>query len=95
VRTLNNSIVSKANTMNMTSGLVKMLIDKNENIIGFHGFAPYIAEYVKEVTIAIKFKLKPSDLIDTVHPYPTMSESIKLLAQSFYRDVTKLSCCEE
>ncbi len=95
VKTLNISILPKANTMNMTYGLVKMLIDENENIIGFHGFAPYIAEYVTEATIAIKFGLKLSDLIDTVHPYPTMSESIKLLAQSFYKDVTKLSCCAE
>jgi len=95
VRTLKNSILPKANTMNMIHGLVKMIVDKEDNIIGFHGFAPFIAEYVSEASLAIKFKLKLSDIIDTIHPYPTMAESIKLLAQSFYKDVTKLSCCAE
>jgi mercuric reductase len=30
---------------------------------------------------------------DTWAPYLTMSEALRLAAQSFSRDVTKLSCC--
>ncbi|MGC8497337.1 MAG: mercury(II) reductase [Thermoplasmata archaeon] len=95
VRTLDNILVPKANTMRHTDGFVKMLTDIDDHIIGFHGFAPYISEFVSEATLAIKFKMTPQDLSEIVHPYPTMSESLKMVAQSFFKDVSKLSCCAE
>jgi mercuric reductase len=33
------------------------------------------------------------DLAETWAPYLTMSEALRLAAQAFGRDVTKLSCC--
>jgi mercuric reductase len=42
---------------------------------------------------AIKFRLTISDLSETFHPYLTMAEGMKLAAQTFTRDVAKLSCC--
>jgi mercuric reductase len=95
VRVLDNVQVPKANTMRHTDGFVKMLTDKDDHIIGFHGFAPYISEFVTEATLAIKFKMTPQELSEIVHPYPTMSESLKMVAQSFFKDVSKLSCCAE
>jgi mercuric reductase len=53
------------------------------------------AEMIHEVTLAVKFGLTIDDIIDTVHVFPTMSEAIKLVAQSFYKDISKLSCCVE
>ncbi|MBI4216311.1 MAG: hypothetical protein HY687_02805 [Chloroflexi bacterium] len=41
------------------------------------------------------FKLTLSDIIDTVHVFPTLSEAIKLVAQSFKRDINQMSCCVE
>ncbi len=95
VRKLYNDIIPKANTMRHTEGFVKMLTDRENHIIGFHGFAPYISEFVSEAMLAIKFKMTPEDLSEIVHPYPTMSESLKMVAQSFFRDVSMLSCCAE
>jgi mercuric reductase len=48
-------------------------------------------EWCREV--AIKYGLTVADLADTWAPYLTMAESLKLAAQTFTRDVTKLSCC--
>ena len=42
---------------------------------------------------AIKFGLTVDDLANTWAPYLTMSEGLKLAAQSFKGDVHKLSCC--
>jgi mercuric reductase len=42
---------------------------------------------------AVKFGLTVDDLADTWAPYLTMSEGMKLAAQSFGRDVSLLSCC--
>ena len=35
------------------------------------------------------------DFIDLVHVYPTMAEALKIVALSFFKDVTKMSCCAE
>lgn len=42
---------------------------------------------------AIKFALTVQDIADTWAPYLTMAEGIKLTAQTFTADVSKLSCC--
>lgn len=41
----------------------------------------------------MRFGLKTRDLVDTVHVYLTMSEAIKMVAQTFDRGVSTLSCC--
>ncbi|MFP3197375.1 MAG: mercury(II) reductase, partial [Sulfolobaceae archaeon] len=46
-----------------------------------------------EATLAVKFGLTVDNIIDTVHAFPTMSEALRLVALSFYKDVSKLSCC--
>jgi len=45
--------------------------------------------------VAIKAGFTVDDLIDTVHVFPTYSERIKLAAQAFRRDISKMSCCVE
>ncbi len=55
----------------------------------------YAAELIQEGVLAVKYKLTVNDIIDTVHVFPTLSESIKLAAQSFYKEIGKLSCCIE
>jgi mercuric reductase len=57
--------------------------------------APHAADLIQEGVLAVKYKLTVDDIIDTVHVFPTLTESIKLAAQSFYKDVGKLSCCIE
>jgi mercuric reductase len=42
---------------------------------------------------AIRAQTTVSELAGTWAPYLTMSEALRLAAQSFSRDVTKLSCC--
>jgi mercuric reductase len=34
-----------------------------------------------------------TELAETFHPYLTMAEGLKLAAQTFTRDVSRLSCC--
>lgn len=43
--------------------------------------------------LAVKYKLTLDNIIDMVHVFPTMSEAIKLTAQSFKQDIRKMSCC--
>lgn len=95
-RTISMSPVPKAHIINDTRGVIKMVIDPNTlKIVGVHMVSPQAAETIHKATLAIKFGLTIDDIIETVHVFPTLSESIKLVAQSFRRDVSKLSCCVE
>lgn len=88
--------VPKAAAIRDTRGLVKMVIDaKTRRILGVHLIAHRGADLIHEAALAVKFGLTVEDLIETIHVYPTMSEAIRMAAQAFARDVSKLSCCAE
>lgn len=89
-------LVPKAHVVGDTRGLVKLVANtKTKQIVGVHILAPHAADLIHEGVLAVKFKLTIDDIIDTVHVFPTLSEAIKLAAQSFYKDVSKISCCTE
>ncbi len=77
-----------------TRGFVKLVADREtRRIIGAHILAAEAGELITEPVLAIKFGLTIEDLASTFHPYLTLSEGIKLAAQTFDKDVAKLSCC--
>lgn len=95
-RVLPFDLVPKAHIIEETRGLVKMVVDGGtKRIVGVHILGPHAADLIHEGALAIKNKLTIDDIIDTVHVFPTLSESIKLAAQSFYVDIGKMSCCVE
>lgn len=95
-RTIDIAQVPKAMAIKETRGKVKMTIDpKTEVIVGMHMVAPMAADLIHEATLAVKFKLTIDDIVNTVHVFPTMSEAIKRVAQSFKRDISTMSCCVE
>ncbi|MEM2923668.1 MAG: mercury(II) reductase [Candidatus Nitrosocaldus sp.] len=88
--------VPKALILNEDEGLVKMVIDpSSRRIVGLHIAAYNASEYIIEGSLAIKLGLTIDDIINTVHAFPTLAESIKIVAQSFVRDIKMMSCCVE
>jgi len=95
-RTVAIAQVPKAKAVKEGRGLIKMVAHPGTGqILGVHIVAPMAADLIHEATLAVKFGLTIDDLIDTVHVFPTLSEGIKLAAQAFRRDITKMSCCVE
>ena len=45
--------------------------------------------------MGMRFGATAHDFIDMVHVYPTMAEALKIVALSFFKDVSKMSCCAE
>ena len=77
-----------------TRGLIKLVAhDRTDAILGAHILAPEGCDSIQTAALAIKHGLKVKDLADTIFPYLTTVEGLKLAAQSFDKDVTKLSCC--
>ncbi|ADX86556.1 mercury(II) reductase [Saccharolobus islandicus] len=86
--------IAKARILREDYGLIKMVIDKKfRNILGVQMFGKYAAEVINEAALAIKFRATIDDLIDTIHVFPTMAESLRIVALAFTSDVSKMSCC--
>lgn len=95
-RILDMTMIPKAAAIRNTQGFVKMVIDKNsKKVLGVHVICELAADIIHEATLAIQFDLTSIDIANTIHVYPTMTEAIKLVAQSFEKDMKKLSCCAE
>lgn len=89
-------LVPKAQAIKDLRGAIKMVVDtKTWEIIGVHVLAPNAADLIHEAAMIIKNRMTVDDVIDTLHIFPTLSESIKIAAQSFRRDISKMSCCVE
>ncbi|WP_443028619.1 mercury(II) reductase [Sporosarcina sp. P37] len=77
-----------------TTGVFKLVADaKTMKILGAHVVAENAGEVIYAVTLAVKFGLTVEDLRETMAPYLTMAEGLKLAALTFDKDVSKLSCC--
>jgi mercuric reductase len=77
-----------------TRGLIKLVADKEtKKLLGAHIIAPEGADSIQTAAMAIKTGMTYDDLGAMIFPYLTTVEGLKLAAQTFERDVTKLSCC--
>jgi pyruvate/2-oxoglutarate dehydrogenase complex dihydrolipoamide dehydrogenase (E3) component len=61
-------------------GLLKIIARKNGAILGASIIGDRAGETITEIAIAMRNHLKLSDLAATIHPYPTYSTGIQLLA---------------
>lgn len=83
------SASGRAVAIGQKSGFTKLIIDpKTERILGA-GFAGKNAgSLVPEATLAIEMGAVAKDLELTVHPHPTLSETIMEAAEMFYKGAT-------
>lgn len=77
-----------------TRGAIKLVAEaETGKVLGVHALADGAGDLVLAGVYAVKFGLTISDLASTWAPYLTMSEALKLVAQSFTTPVDQLSCC--
>lgn len=88
------SSVPRAIAARDTRGFINLVADRRTNrLVGAHILAPEAGEMIQEPALAIKYGISVDDLATAFHPYLTLAEGIKLAAQTFTKDVKKLSCC--
>jgi dihydrolipoamide dehydrogenase len=66
----------RALTMGTQEGMVKVVADKQEKILGAHILAPNASEIIPELALAIRKGMKLHDIAATVHIHPTLSEAV-------------------
>lgn len=86
--------VPRALAAHDTRGLIKLVADeKTDRLLGAQILAPEGADSIQTMVLALKHAMTAKELGETIFPYLTTVEGLKLAAQSFGKDVTKLSCC--
>ena len=93
-RTLALDAIPRALVNRDTRGLFKMVAERETGkIVGVSILAENAGDVILSAVYAIQFEATVQQLADSWGPYLTMGEGLKLVAQSYTRDVAKLSCC--
>jgi mercuric reductase len=96
VNTMPVDAIPKAHVTGMTDGVIKMIAEKDTGrLLGVHLVCHRGAELINEAALALRLHASVSDLANTMHVYPSIGEGLKLCAQGFDRDISRLSCCAE
>jgi dihydrolipoamide dehydrogenase len=66
----------RALTMGKGEGIVKVIVDDKDKIIGGHILAPNASEIITEITLAMNNGLKVQDVFASIHIHPTLSEAV-------------------
>ena len=81
----------RALSVNRTEGLTKMLFDAETNqVIGAGIVGPNAGELIGEVGLAIEMGCDAEDIALTVHPHPTLSETVMMATEMFEGTITDL-----
>ena len=94
VAKLPRSYLSRALTAQDTRGFIKLIKERgSDRLLGASILAPEAGDIIVEPALAIRHGIGMSELVAAFHPYLTQAEGIRLAAQTFEKDVSKLSCC--
>jgi len=67
----------KANAIGSTDGFVKLIFDEsNDRLVGAHIIGSDATEMIAELGVALSLKATATDLINTIHAHPTLSEAV-------------------
>jgi len=81
----------RALSMDRTDGLTKLIISKdNEQILGMGIVGTGAGELIAEGVLAIEMATLASDLKMSIHPHPTISETIMESAEMFFGTATSV-----
>ena len=63
-------------------GVIKILYDDEKHrIMGAHIYGPHASEFITELTLAIEKRITLDEISETIHPHPTISESVREVAE--------------
>ncbi|MGH2377756.1 MAG: mercury(II) reductase [Acidimicrobiia bacterium] len=89
-------LVPRAGAVRDERGIIKMVLERDTGkVLGVSMVGRDAGEVIHEAAMGMRFGATVYDFIDMVHVYPTMAEALKIVGLSFFKDVSKMSCCAE
>ncbi|MBV8206653.1 MAG: dihydrolipoyl dehydrogenase [Acidobacteria bacterium] len=81
----------RAVTLDRTEGMTKLIIDpETERLLGAGIVGPGAGELIAECVLAIEMSAVASDIKLSIHPHPTLSETIMESAESYFGQATHI-----
>jgi dihydrolipoamide dehydrogenase len=81
----------RALTLDRTEGLTKLIFDpKTERVLGMGIVGAGAGELISEGVLAVEMAANARDIADTIHPHPTLSETVMNSAEVFFGDATDI-----
>ena len=81
----------RAQTLGRGEGMTKLIIDpESEKIVGVGLTGAGVGELIAEGVLAIETGTKAKDLALSIHPHPTLSETLMEAADVFYGTATHI-----
>jgi dihydrolipoamide dehydrogenase len=78
-------------TLNRDEGLTRLLFDKETHrLVGAGIVGPNAGELIAELALAVELGADAADVGLTIHPHPTLSESVGMAAEAFQGTLTDL-----
>jgi mercuric reductase len=77
-----------------TRGFIKLVAERGSGrLLGAQVLAAQGGEIIQTAALALRSRMTVEELAEPLFPYLTLAEGLKLCAQTFSRDVSRLSCC--
>jgi dihydrolipoamide dehydrogenase len=80
----------RALTLGRSEGFTKLLFDGDGRVIGAGIVGPNAGDLIAEATLAIEMGCDAEDIGLTIHPHPTLSETLAFAAESYSGTITDL-----
>jgi dihydrolipoamide dehydrogenase len=81
----------RAQSLLRTEGLTKLVVDpETERVLGVGIVGVGAGELIAEGVLAIEMGATARDLADSIHPHPTLSETVGFAAEAFYGLATEI-----
>ena len=78
--------VDRAVCEDEATGLIKVVVDNNENILGVHIIGPSAGEALSEWVLAMENKIRISRIGQAIHVYPTLARINRRLTDELFFD---------
>lgn len=69
--------IGKAVAIDETEGFTKVITGKYGEILGAHIIGPDATNLISEFSVAMRGELTTDEIIETIHPHPTLSEGLR------------------
>jgi dihydrolipoamide dehydrogenase len=79
------SVSGRARTLGATEGMVKLVADAAGTVIGVQIVGPEASDLISAAALAVENALHVTDVVGTMHPHPTLGESLHEAATAAHR----------
>jgi dihydrolipoamide dehydrogenase len=81
----------RAQALGRTEGLTKLLVDpETQRVLGCGIVGPGAGEMISEAVLALEMGCEVRDITESIHPHPTLSETVMNAGEVFFGTATEI-----